>query len=66
MAVEDNGKQITRISISLDEKTRKNIRIAAAFADQEVGQWCIAVLGAAAERGIPDKARAAMRRRRKV
>lgn len=50
---EENGKY--RLSISLDTSLRRNIRIAAAYNDMEVGEWCARVLGIMAEKAIEDQ-----------
>jgi uncharacterized protein (DUF1778 family) len=41
-----------RISITIDPSLRRNIRIAAAHADREIGDWCVEVLKQAALRAI--------------
>jgi hypothetical protein len=41
---------MVRISLSMDKKTRRLIRIAAAYADLEVGEWAANALREAAER----------------
>ena len=41
-AVEDDGK--FRLSISLEPSLRRNIRIAAAYADMTVGEWASNIL----------------------
>jgi hypothetical protein len=45
----DDQSQV-RISISMDTKTRRLIRIAAAYNDMEVGEWATSVLRKEAER----------------
>jgi hypothetical protein len=45
----DQQSQV-RISISMDAKTRRLIRIAAAYADMEVGEWAQQVLRLEAEK----------------
>jgi hypothetical protein len=47
----DDDSQV-RISISMDAKTRKMIRIAAAYEDMEVGEWATKTLRKAAEERI--------------
>jgi uncharacterized protein (DUF1778 family) len=41
-----------RISISMEPRVRKMIRIAAAYADMEIGEWATNVLREAAEKAI--------------
>lgn len=41
-----------RISISMDPRTRKLIRIAAAYEDMDVGEWATEALRKAAEDAI--------------
>lgn len=43
---------ITRISFTVDAQTRKNIRIAAAHADLEVGEWIAKVLAHYADKAV--------------
>ena len=52
----ERAEQI-RISISIDAPMRRNMRIAAAHADMEVGDWARAILEKAAEKatGLPVK-----------
>jgi hypothetical protein len=47
-----SGEPQVRISISMDPQTRKLIRIAAAYADMEIGEWATKILREAAERDI--------------
>jgi len=48
----ENGKY--RLSISLDASLRRNIRIAAAYNDLDVGEWCAKVLSIMAEKAIEE------------
>ena len=41
-----------RLSISIEPDLRRKIRIAAARADLEIGEWCKAVLSAAAKKTV--------------
>lgn len=53
-ADEDKG---TRISITIDPSLRRNMRIAAAFADMSIGDWAVEVLKRASEKAVPELAR---------
>ena len=61
----ENGRKpnpnVQRISISMPDETRRNIRIAAAVENMSEGEWCIEVLNRAAEVAIPDEVKAAMK-----
>lgn len=48
---------ITRISISLSKELRKNLRIAAAFEEVTVGEFCANVLEDVANKAIKTKGR---------
>jgi uncharacterized protein (DUF1778 family) len=51
MSTEETEEQAqVRISISMDAKTRRLIRIAAAYADMEVGEWAQQILRQEAEK----------------
>jgi hypothetical protein len=41
-----------RLSITLDPSLRRNIRIAAAYADKTPGEWAAAVLSRAADKAL--------------
>ena len=43
---------VVRVSITIDADIRRNIRIAAAHADMEVGEWCSYVLGKYADKAV--------------
>lgn len=43
-----------RVSITIDPSIRRNMRIAAAYADQTVGEWAAGILERAAEAAVPD------------
>ena len=43
---------LPRMSITIDARLRKAIRIAAAKADMEIGDWCKTVLVTAANRAV--------------
>lgn len=44
-----------RISFTVDKETRRKVRIAAAHADMEVGEFVVDVLERAAEKAVPSK-----------
>ena len=44
------GDELVRMSITMDAATRKEIRIAAAYDDMELSEWCAQVLKKAAQR----------------
>ena len=46
------NQELVRVTITIDKATRKRIRIAAAYADMEVGDWVTGALREAAERTI--------------
>jgi len=46
------NQELVRVSITIDKGTRKRIRIAAAYADMDVGDWVTHSLREAAERTI--------------
>jgi len=46
------GPALPRMSLTIDARLRKAIRIAAAKADMEIGDWCKSVLVAAANRSV--------------
>jgi hypothetical protein len=48
----DKKAGVVRVSITIDSDTRRNIRIAAAHADMEVGEWCSHVLGKYADKAV--------------
>jgi uncharacterized protein (DUF1778 family) len=48
----DKERGITRISFTIDAKLRKNLRLAAAVTNQEVGEFAVKVLKAAAEKQV--------------
>ena len=48
--VEDKG---TRVSITIDPSLRRNMRIAAAYADMTIGEWAVEVLRRASEKAAP-------------
>lgn len=50
---DENGQQ--RISFTVDQKIRKNIRIAAALADMDTGEWIVMILEKAAEKAVPTR-----------
>lgn len=53
--IETNGaKDVYRMSITVDQSTRRHIRIAAALADMEVGEWACAVLERAATKATAE------------
>lgn len=41
-----------RMSVTIDQSQRRNIRIAAAFADMSVGEWAAAVLTKMADKAL--------------
>jgi hypothetical protein len=45
-------RELVRVSITISPALRKNIRIAAAYADMEVGEWAAQVLKLASDRAI--------------
>lgn len=51
-AVDRRDRELVRISIAITPALRKNIRIAAAYADMEVGEWAAQVLKFASDRAI--------------
>ena len=55
-AIQSNGdaKGDSRISFSVDADTRKKIRIAAAYADLDVGAWITKVLTHFADKAVED------------
>ena len=62
MATQENGQDEdkgTRISITIDPSLRRNMRIAAAFADLSVGEWAVEVLRKASEKAAPEVTRRA-------
>jgi len=60
--VETNGDDPTeevdekafRLSITLDPSLRRNIRIAAAYADKTPGEWAATVLSRAADKALDE------------
>ena len=62
---DENGRKpnpnIQRISISMEDQTRRNIRIAAAVENMSEGERCVMVLNKAADVAIPDEVKAAMK-----
>jgi hypothetical protein len=50
-ATEETDEKI-RISITIDPSLRRNMRIAAAHADMEIGEWASAVLKQAAIKAV--------------
>jgi len=46
---------VVRISISVDQSTRRAMRVAAAHADMTVGEWSVKVLEAAANKATSRK-----------
>jgi len=57
MATQENGQDEdkgTRISITIDPSLRRNMRIAAAFADMSIGEWATEVLKKASEKAVPE------------
>lgn len=49
---EGDRKDLIRISISVTSQLRKSIRIAAAYADLDVGEWAAKTLKEAADKAI--------------
>ena len=49
--VKEDGQ--LRISFTVTPEIRKNIRIAAALADQDTGDWIVGILEKAAEKAVP-------------
>jgi hypothetical protein len=51
---ETNGKRpyVPRLSLTMTTEALKNIRIAAALADMDKGEWCTAILEKAAEKAL--------------
>lgn len=60
-----NGRKpnpnVQRISISMPDQTRRDIRIASAVEGMSEGEWCVMVLNKAADVAIPDEVKAAMK-----
>jgi uncharacterized protein (DUF1778 family) len=52
-----NGRRpaAPRISITVTSEVRRNIRIAAAVSDKEIGEWCSLVLERAADKVIAEE-----------
>lgn len=50
MTQAEGGKEQVRMSITMDKATRKEVRIAAAYDDKELSEWCVQVLKAAAQK----------------
>jgi len=44
--------EMVRLSLTVDPRLRKKIRIAAAYADMEISEWASEVLREAAEKAI--------------
>lgn len=42
-----------RLSLTLDPSIMKKIRIAAAYADMDKGEWCASILERAADKAVP-------------
>lgn len=52
---EENANGQIRISFTVDKRIKKNIRIAAALADMDPGEWIVMILDKAAEKAVPAK-----------
>lgn len=49
---QESKGEVVRLSISIDPAIRKMVRIAAAYADMEIGEWASKILREAAEKAI--------------
>jgi uncharacterized protein (DUF1778 family) len=58
----DRERGITRISFTITPTQRRNLRLAAALSDKDIGQWAVDVLTAAAEKAVPGVTKRKVRR----